>query len=262
MEIMTYYKIFETNLKIQLMYPFNLLFSFFFSNIPVLITVLIWSAVYQSNSQFASTANMGFLSMVGYIIFANISFKLIQMNSYEISNEIRNGDLNKFIIKPVSYLKYKTTTALSSLFTNMIIYLIPFVACIVIFKISLGELMLYMLTLLFAFWINFQITVLLSTLTFWFLNVSGVFALIQFISSFLAGTLVPVNLFPKSLIVVSKVLPFQYLAYKPASIIFSPVGGSDILSYLLGASFWSIVLYVAVRILWKAGIKDYGAFGG
>ncbi|MCK4261441.1 MAG: ABC-2 family transporter protein [Halanaerobiales bacterium] len=257
-----YSKIFGTGLKIELEYRFNLLFSFLFSSIPLFITILIWNAVYRSNNQFAENVGFTAIEMIGYLIFANIAFKLVETNNYEVSNEIRNGDLNKYLLKPFSYIRYKAINLLSKFTIKIVIYAIPILISMVVFKISILKIFLFAMAVLLALVLNYLLNLVLSFLTFWLLNISGIFALIQFVTSFLAGILVPLNLFPNWLRTLSEFLPFKYLGYAPSVLIFTDVGYKEVLSVFIGAVIWIVILWVLVKFLWKVGIKEYGAFGG
>lgn len=255
--------IFRDILKIgficELNYKFYVLFKVFFSTIPLVITLLIWNAVYKSTIDINS---ISINSMIGYIIFANISYSIINFDAYEISSEIKNGDLNQYLLKPIHYLKFKFFLFLSKAIFNFMIYFLPLAAFSYFYSISLSKLAMFITLLFFSFIISFLLNNILSLLSFWFLDVSALFSMLSFIISFLAGTLVPIDLMPDFLKQLSFYLPFRYLGYENASILFFEKSHNNFSTVLVGGIIWIVILYTISRILWKKGIKIYGAYGG
>jgi ABC-2 type transport system permease protein len=59
-----------------------------------------------------------------------------------------------------------------------------------------------------------------------------------------------------------KLLPFQYLAYFPAAVFLGKISGPALVQGLLIQLAWALGLAVLSRVLFKFGLRRYGAYGG
>jgi len=253
-------EIFKIGFIYELNYKFYVVFKLFFNIIPLIITLLIWNALYNSNTDITTILSQN--SMIGYIIFANIAYNVISVDAYEISSDIKDGNLNQYLLKPIHYIKNKFMLYLSKFIFNFILYFFPIGIFCCFYSISLSKLLMFFSLLFVSFLISFFINCILSLLAFWFMDVSALFSMLSFIMSFLAGTLIPIDLMPDFLKQISFFLPFRYLGYETASILFFEKNYNEFLVILLGGIIWTVILYIISKILWKKGIKIYGAYGG
>lgn len=258
----TVLQIFKIGLKNELAYRFDFIFKMLFGALPVLITILIWNAVFTSNPLSSTIGAFSLTEMIGYLIFANISFAIVYSNSQEIANDIRSGELNTYLLRPFSYLKYRFILYFSKITCCIFFYIIPIIGFAVFFNAHLERVLMYVGLLIISSILNFFINVVLSLITFWFLEVSALFSMISFISAFLAGTFIPLSLMPDFLKKVSIFLPFRFLGYETASIIFTQHPFEQFLDALVQTFCFIIAIYIISKILWKVGVKIYGAYGG
>jgi ABC-2 type transport system permease protein len=77
-----------------------------------------------------------------------------------------------------------------------------------------------------------------------------------------SGYMVPVELFPPSLRVLSDWLPFRYQIGLPVEIMTSAHGRAEALAMLARQWIWVVVLGVAAARLWRSGVRRFAAYGG
>lgn len=91
---------------------------------------------------------------------------------------------------------------------------------------------------------------------------SGNCCVINTLNFFLSGHMFPIDLLPDFWSELMKHLPFQYLAYFPATIFLGKVQGMALLVGLLIEFGWAIVFCVMARQLYRVGLRRYSAYGG
>jgi ABC-2 type transport system permease protein len=99
-------------------------------------------------------------------------------------------------------------------------------------------------------------------LGFWFLEVTSLLYVINTLAFFVSGQMFPLDLLGPTWGGVLKALPFQYLAYFPASVFLGKVQGADLWRGLLTALVWVVAFVAMARLLFRAGVRRYSAFGG
>lgn len=242
-------------------------FSNSFLSLLVLIGVqyFLWDSVFAGRDtlfigQYTSD------SMFLYVIFAALYGVIIKSGRIEknVSDEIRKGDLNKYLIKPISHLGFSGALAIADrvgviISTSIIIPFIPFFTQS---HISWEGIAWSSLLVCMAMIIKFFISMTISYLAFW-LEETWTFHVIFDISMwFLSGSLVPLDLLPDWLARISSFLPFQYLSYVPAALSSGLMPLNQAGLHITICFSWCIFTWLITRIIWNAGIRSFGAYGG
>jgi ABC-2 type transport system permease protein len=107
---------------------------------------------------------------------------------------------------------------------------------------------------------------------FWFLEVSSLIFIFMMLNYFLSGHMLPLDWLTNALpedsvwrVVAQGVLaclPFQYMAYFPASVMLGKVTGANLAWNLLLELGWVLALYGLNRLAFARGVARYSAFGG
>jgi ABC-2 type transport system permease protein len=79
---------------------------------------------------------------------------------------------------------------------------------------------------------------------------------------FLSGHMLPLDWLPEPLSEWVRFLPFQYLAYFPASIMLGRHAPRQLAINLAVECGWVLLLFIANRVAFTRGVRRYGAFGG
>jgi ABC-2 type transport system permease protein len=123
-------------------------------------------------------------------------------------------------------------------------------------------LLAYLSSLLLAFLIGFFFEASIGMVGFWFLEVSSLLYVINTVSFFVSGQMFPLDLLPPFWVGLLKALPFQYLAYFPASVFLGKIQGAELVWGLATELAWAVAFILLARGLFRAGLRRYSAYGG
>ncbi len=118
------------------------------------------------------------------------------------------------------------------------------------------------LALLLAFLLGFHLEASLGMLGFWFLEVSGVLYIMMGVNYFFSGHMIPLDLLPGPVRAIAWMLPFQYLAYFPATVWLQKEPMYVVWRGLAVQAAWVCAMIVLSRWLLRRGLRRYAAYGG
>lgn len=247
-------------------YRFNFLSSIIYSLIPFATNILLWIAIYATNSK---SFEMSLKNIITYFFLVFIVENLISNNSlYSIGTEIKNGDISKYIIKPFNYRTYMFFKALAHNLLFIIVGIIP-VLIILIFlsnnlslNISIASVIAFISALVIGYLINYYINFLLSSLAFFVSEVSSLFITFDVLKGLVTGKVIPLSYFPKVLSNFISFTPFPFICYFPVVILTNDCSSEFVLSNLMFGIIWIVILYLLCNLTWKTGIQRYSSYGG
>jgi ABC-2 type transport system permease protein len=117
-------------------------------------------------------------------------------------------------------------------------------------------------SLLLAFAVGFFFEATMGMIGFWFLEVTSLLYVVNTLNFFVSGHMFPLDLLPPFWASLLKALPFQYMAYFPASVFLGKIQGSELVNGLLLELAWAAAFAVAARWLFRVGLRRYSAYGG
>jgi ABC-2 type transport system permease protein len=119
-----------------------------------------------------------------------------------------------------------------------------------------------MVSLVLAFLLGFLMDLCIGLIGFWFLEVSSLLFVYMLLNFFLSGHMFPLDLLPSPWNGLVEYLPFKYLAYFPAAVFLGKIP-QDRLWQEIGIELaWLVALIVLARLLYAAGLRRYGGYGG
>jgi ABC-2 type transport system permease protein len=259
---------FLVGLQSNLVYRANFAIRGFFSFFHLLVVFILWGAAYAGNK---AIGGFSFGQTLTYFVaLIVVQFMIGAFNEdYQISEEIRNGLINQFLLKPVNYFAYRFSIYLSARTVTGLLIVLPVV-------VTYPLLMNY-LTLPHQWWrlalglpalclsalIQFGIAYCFGLLTFWFLEIQGFVILSMAIESLLGGQVFPLDLLPAKLFHISQYLPYYYQMYFPVAIFTGRLSDPAAIVTGLGIqAFWVVVILGIGQLLWKRGLRLHTAVGG
>jgi ABC-2 type transport system permease protein len=229
----------------------------------IAVLLFLWNAIYRSDGRLGTYSLSDLITY--YLLQLVINSLVLSYISYEIVDQIREGSFSNFLVRPVNYLHYWFTLNLSWKFFEglMILAAVGFLSYFLIGHISLptepSTLFYFLLALILGGALAFEFDFAIGLLAFWLTQANAFKYMLQYIMFFFAGALLPLDLFPKALQMVTELLPFRYLVFFPIQIFLEkephPVEG------LMGAGVWVIGLYFFLRFALRRGIARYEAVG-
>lgn len=233
--------------------------------IPALM-LIFWSAA--TASQGGTILGWTYTNFATYYIFIALAGSLfIAHIESAVADDIKNGDLTKYLLKPISYLSLNLFNELSwrliqSVLSVLSIVIIAFFIQNII-KITSSPVIftLAVAMAILAFCMSFAFKMCLGLLAFWFTDIGGIMELNDIVLSLCSGIVIPLFFLPTSLKLILNILPFSYMVYYP---VLGFLGKLDILSEVqtIGIQLiWMVIFLLLYKILWLAGRKKFAAVG-
>ena len=110
-----------------------------------------------------------------------------------------------------------------------------------------------------AFVLNFLIQCTMACMCFWSDRVNALERLIYIPILFLSGTAAPLDAFPPALRRLAEATPFPLLVNFPAQLLSG--GEVQIAAGFTALAIWITGLFLLMTLLWRIGVKRYGAMG-
>jgi ABC-2 type transport system permease protein len=263
-----YAEVMKMNIQIALAYKWNLVLSSLMDIFRIVAEIAFWKILFDATATHAING-YNFNSIITYYIFMFIIGTVMNVGNIgnKIANDIKDGALNNLIIRPINYIGYYFSETISQKLVQLLIAVITFVPVFIMqaSNISLGinlkQLLLFPIILILSLLLNFFINVVISLLVFWLTEVTSFFFLKDILLDFLSGRVFPIDLLPKSILNIFGVLPFMYCTFFPITILTKGVANAAFLKGLFMQVIWAAVLYIAIKILWRIGIKKYSGTG-
>ena len=263
-----YWSVFTTGLQNTFVYRWNFLLRSLFAMVPLLGTVFIWRALFESRGQDIRGYDFG--QMIYYFLVVLLVDNLVTPtdDEWQIAADIREGNINNFLSKPVDYLAYRVSIFLSSRLLYTAVTILPVMAVFYWFRefIVLPKDPLtwpiFFVSLVMAAAIQFLIAYALAMLAFWILEISTVVFILYSFEYYLSGRLFPLDVMPDWMQSTLQWLPFTYELYFPVAVLMEKVQGPAMWRGLLIQAGWVVVAYAWARFMWRRGIRKYESVGG
>ncbi len=263
-----YIRVFSMGLQSSMEYRGDFLLGILSIIFPLTIQFFLWTAIYNSSNN-EIVYGYTYPQMLAYSILATLTAKLISSGfEMEVMEEIKNGGFSKFIVKPIGYLKYRLACFLGQKsFHLLVIFIIEMIVLILLnnkltFEINLLRLIMFVISIISALFLNFLIYFSLASAAFWINEATGVFVIANVITSVISGGIFPLDIFGDKALAVFALLPFQYTIYFPVNILNGILSFQGILDGLIIQAFWIMIMLGIAKIAWKFGMKKYTAAGG
>jgi ABC-2 type transport system permease protein len=254
------------SMKQEMAYRFDFFTAILGSLLTMAMLYFLWAAIYQS----ASSMAMPYPALITYMClgqafsFARPGQRRIMMR---IGGGIRSGDVLMDLVRPTDYQLLTFSDTLGAYVMETLMVSIPsFLLALLLFHIappaSAEAAAGFVVSLLASFFLVFSLDFLIGLMAFWTFNVWGLgYAKIALLD-ILAGTIIPITLFPDWLRRIAMLLPFKDMAYTPLAVYVGQIAGSAIWTSILVQLAWGIGLVILTRLLWLKARRRIEIQGG
>jgi ABC-2 type transport system permease protein len=264
-----YLKIYRVSLTERLVYRADFFLGTILRFLPTVTTILLWEAIFAGSGK-EQLGGFGRQQMIAYLLLVHISrmFSSMPGLAYGIARDIRDGSLKKYLLQPIDMITYLVAYRGAHKTAYIATTALPYALLFFLFRDylpafpDLPTLAGYVASLLLAFLIGFFFEASLGMLGFWFLEVTSLLYIVGAINFFVSGQMLPPDFLPAPWAELLKALPFKYLAYFPAMVLLGKVQGWDLVYGLLAEVAWAGLFIVLARLLYRAGLRRYSAYGG
>lgn len=258
---------FLIGLQSNIVYRWNFGIRALFSLFHLAFVFILWGAAYAGQTEIG-----GFdlnQTLTYFIVILVMQFFIGAFNEdYQISEDIRNGLINQFLLKPINYYLYRFSIFVAARLVSGALALLPILVALPLLKDhivlpdELWRLALGLPAMLMAAMIQFTIAYIFGLLTFWFLEIQSFIILSLAIETVLGGQMFPLDLMPVWFYRISQWLPYYYQMYFPTAIFTGRIDEASALSGLAIQAFWVVALLILAQLLWTRGLRRHTAVGG
>ena len=263
-----YLTVFNLGLQNTFVYRWNYFLRAVFGLIPLAGTIFLWRAVFKEPGGGMHGYDYG--SMIYYYLLIIIVSSLVTPteDEWQIAADIREGQINSFLTKPISYLAYRFCIFLSGRLVYTTVTIPPTLIILyyfrhyLVFPANVSTYLCAILSLIMAALMQFFITYSLAMMAFWILEITTIVFIVYSFEYFLGGQMFPVDIMPPTVQAVMKWLPFYYELFCPVAIFMERLRGPAVIQALAIQSGWLLLTWTTARLMWKRGLGHYQAVGG
>ena len=258
---------FLVGLQSNIVYRWNFGIRALFSLFHLAFVFILWGAAYAGQTEIGGFSLNETLTY--FIVILMMQFFIGAFNEdYQISEDIRNGLINQFLLKPINYYLYRFSIFVAARLVSGFLILLPVLLALPLIKdnivlpdelwrVAVGVPAMFMAAL-----IQFTIAYIFGLLTFWFLEIQSFIILSLAVETILGGQIFPLDLMPAWFFRLSQWLPYYYQMYFPTAIFTGRLDYASGLNGLALQAFWVIALVAFAQFLWSRGLRRHTAVGG
>ena len=187
--------------------------------------------------------------------------------AWELDMDIRQGNLSSKLLRPIDpfweYLMQHVTERCVRvpLVVGLVLIGLLVAPAGTVLTTGLEAVLIFMMGITLAFLVRFLIAYIIGILAFWTEQATAFDESYYVLATFLAGGFAPLELFPAAVRNVVEWTPFPYIVYYPAKILTGQLPASDIARVFAVQLAWVLGLVVLRQVMWRVGLKKYGAVG-
>jgi ABC-2 type transport system permease protein len=244
---------------------FQLMYWLYVNMAPLIVMSYLWFHIYAKKENIGGyTLSM----MITYYLLTRLINRIISTYSEErIAKDIKDGRLNQYITRPISYIAYKFGERIGIRVINLII-VVPVYALAIwllrdyfIFNLTIQNTAILLLNLALSLISFFLLAYIIGMMAFFMVETHALNGLKEQVVSVMSGYLFPLSLLPGTLQNIFKLLPFYYYYNFPMQVYFGQLSLTEMATGLIIQALWVIALYVMSEIMWHRGTKNYEATG-
>ena len=179
--------------------------------------------------------------------------------------EIRQGLINKYLIRPISYFWYHFMMFVGVNSLYIMVYISLLVAFVFIYPgilfNSLISIIGFGISLLLSIYLSYCIYFIMVCFAFWFGEVRSIVVAYNLGMLMISGQYIPVRLFPENIISIISWTPLIYLVDFPVS---TAVGLYTLNEWIYNLGFsllWCLIVTFFSFYIYNKGISQYEAYG-
>ncbi len=266
----TYLPFMRSGIQTAMIYRTNFIAFFFGSIVYCLVMYYIWFAVYSSSGEgmingFTMTDMTVFL-----FITALTNFLTDSDGSYDVGEEVKDGNIAMRLIKPVGFHSTFLFTEIGWKLLIFSMIFAPVVIGVEIYKFhayggfafDITSFLLYLLSMVMSYLFSFYMNVCFGFMAFFLKNLWGFNIIKSGILRFVSGAVVPLALMPDGLRKVLEWMPFSSLCYTPVMIYMGKYSGGEIALHLAIQFGWVIGFYLISKFILSTALRHVSVQGG
>lgn len=230
-----------------------------------IIYLAVWAAV--AEAQGGSVGGYTLRDFAAYYIIVLIIQHFTQIwHMWEYDYIIRQGIFSGRLLRPMHPI-HRDAAENIAFKLLMLVILIPSVIVLTIlfqptFSAPLWAVLAFIPVLLLAAVLAFLVGWAVAMAAFWTTRTFAINQMYFVAMFFFSGQVAPLDLLPAFFQTIANLLPFRWIISFPAQLMLGRVTPQEALGGVIVQLLWIAVAAVAIRILFRAGLRQYTAMGG
>jgi ABC-2 type transport system permease protein len=235
-----------------------------FSVVRPIVFLAAWAAV--ANARGGSVGGLDVGGFAAYFIAVTVTSHLsMSWFSWEFEQDIAQGNLSPRLLRPLHPIHYAAAANIAYKVVTSI-GLVPVLVLVALtfhahFETQPPHLLLFVPSAILAGVLSFLYDWVVASSAFWITRSSQVSFVLGRVSFIFGGQIAPLSLLPGALATIAYALPFGYMLGVPADILRGALDPLRGLGLVAVQAIWVVVLFGALRIAWRAGVREYSAVG-
>lgn len=223
----------------------------------------LWNDVFAGRAALAGYSKQ---QVVTYYLLVSYFFASLYA-AIPVSEEISEGRLSMYMLRPINYLWFHYWQSMARRVFRFIVGLPVLIGMFWLLRDHLyfvtdpASYLVLLIACLGAVNILFLVDLLHNLLEFWITAVDSWSMLVNSITTFFAGTMIPLALLPPSIRIVSDWLPFKYTGTFLIDGFMGRLSWTDVGWGFLIQTVWTLAMAVLVVLVWRRGLRRYEAYG-
>lgn len=259
-----YMQIYKATILENLQYISNILIRLISFIIMIFVLFNLWQYLYKDSSDTINGYTLN--QMLWYVLITEGIWFGVRNKafSYEISDNIKSGNIAYNVNKPYNYVVYVIFKNLGDITIKGIIFGLVVIIFGNVFigslNIPLISIPIIILTLIICVFIHSMITISISLISFW-IEDSTPFHWVYDKMILIFGTLLPIEMFPMFLRPIISCLPTYVIMYGPAKLIIDFSFGNFIKIFLVQV-IYLLISGIVMSVMFSRGVKKLNVNGG
>jgi ABC-2 type transport system permease protein len=234
------------------------------SIISMAILVFFWKAIYADTS---SIAGLQLSQTLQYILLAFI-FRPLTNNDlvWEFGSNLREGTIAHHLLRPINFQGMNYAQNLGTLVTQLTLNIPMAVVAVLLFGLrfphDIATWAAFLVSALLGFTVMFFFNWFLACFTFYTTEIWGLGVLIEGMTFFLSGALVPIVMMPAWLQNIVMAVPFAQALGVPVSLLTGITPLSDAPQVWLTQIAWIIGMWIISTLFFRIAIRKITVQGG
>lgn len=260
-----YFYVYKMQIIKSMAYKFDVYGNIIMQTIIMIATAFFWKAL------FSNAENVGGVTvetMLTYTVVSSMVSVLLTTNvENRINDSVRKGTIAVDMMRPVNIFRVFLAENLGGvtalIFQNLLpIFIIGSLLIKVPVPASVGDGLLFVVSMVLAFCINWFIAEMFGMWSFSIIEMSALIQVKKHLIRLLSGSMIPIWFFPEWLRSVLEYLPFMYIYQMPISIYVGQYTSESLAKGLIIQLIWAVALYVLKSYLEKRVTKSVMIQGG
>lgn len=187
--------------------------------------------------------------------------------AWQISEDVRTGAMAMRLLRPLHpFFAYVASHAAAIPFRSFIALPVAFALLASsgasVLSTDPVQLALFVPSVLLAWLITFAFQFAIGALAFFLTQTMAIANLYFGLFSLASGYLMPLELLPQPIYVVTRWLPFRFMLSAPVELLTRSLDREQIVRLLAGQAAWTAIMLGIALAIWRAGVKRFEAVGG